>query len=275
MEKNRKVLVISGGSSGIGLAIAEKFAAAGWCVYNLSRTQVYPSPDGTVVLNPKINFIKTDVGIEDSIEQALAEIRTREGHIDLLVANAGYGIAGAIEDTCEEAYVRQFNINFFGTVRLVRASLPLLRLSKRGRVIIMSSLAAVLPIPFQAFYAASKAALVNFSRALNLEVQRDNIKVTALLPGDIASGFTANRQKSLIEESPYFAIYSKSLSRMEHDELKGKPTTFIAKYVWHIYHKSRPKSMYVAGTKYRIFYALACHLPVRVADFILAYLYAR
>ncbi len=281
-EQKHPVLVISGASSGIGRAVAELFARQGWQVYNLSRTAKYIESDQVGIershldeYSERIRHVTTDVSDNDSVKRAIAEICELESRINLVVANAGYGIAGAIEETAELDYQKQFDVNFFGAVRLINACLPILRAQNEGRIIIMSSLAAVLPIPFQAFYSASKSALVSYARALNLEVGAYNIRVSALLPGDIASGFTANREKSVEESSPYYSIYKRSIARMEKDELSGKPASFIAEYIWRIYHKKHPKSMYVAGAKYRLFYFLNCILPLRLADYILGSLYSR
>mgnify|MGYP000939925263 FL=1 len=144
-----KVAAITGASSGIGRETAKYFQRKGWKVYNLSRR-----PSG----EPGIIHIAADVTDEAEIEKAFALIHAESGGLDLLINNAGFGISGAVEFTELKDAKRQFDVNFFGTLSCIKAALPLLKES-RGRILCISSAAAVFAIPFQSFYSATKAAI--------------------------------------------------------------------------------------------------------------------
>ena len=137
-----KVVAITGASSGIGRATAKLFADQGWRVYNLSRR-----PAG----EPGVADIAVDVTDEGAVRAAFARIEAEAGRLDLLINNAGFGISGAVEFSQLAEAKRQFDVNFFGVVSCIQASLPLLRES-RGRIICISSAAAIFAIPFQSFY---------------------------------------------------------------------------------------------------------------------------
>ena len=147
----KKVIVITGGTSGIGLETAKALAAQGHTVYELSRRDAGAEPG--------IIHLRADVTDEAQCRAAVDEIVRREGRIDVLVNNAGFGISGAIEFTDTAEAQRQFDVNFFGMVRMNRAVLPVMRAQGGGRILSMSSVAAPIAIPFQAYYSASKAAV--------------------------------------------------------------------------------------------------------------------
>ena len=171
-----KIAVITGAGSGIGLATARMLQEKGYTVYNLSR---HPAE------NEKNKFIFADVSDSLTIKAAIDKVIAESGRIDLLVTSAGMGVSGAIEFIEEEEMKRQFEVNLFGTINTVKAVLPQMRKQKRGRIICISSVAAVYSIPFQAYYSASKAAINSFVDALTNEVKSFGIEVTSVMPGDI------------------------------------------------------------------------------------------
>lgn len=181
------VAVVTGGTSGIGKCAALALAGRGCKVYSLSRR------GGDV---PGVRCLSCDVTDEGSIQRAVAQILQESGRIDLLVNNAGFGISGAVEFTKTEDAKRLMDVNFWGMVRMNRAVLPLMRRQGGGRIVHTSSIAAPVPIPFQAYYSATKAAVNAYCGALRAEVQPFGIQVCAVMPGDIATGFTVAREKS-------------------------------------------------------------------------------
>ena len=172
-------LLITGASSGIGKAAAALFAERGYQVFDLSRRGTIPC----------------DVTDEASVQRAVAEVMRRTDHIDVLILNAGFGISGPAECTPVEDVRRQMDVNFTGAVAVVQQVLPYMRRRRKGRIIFTSSVAAILPIPYQSFYSASKAAINAFALALQNEVRDYGIRVSVLMPGDVRTGFTAARKK--------------------------------------------------------------------------------
>ena len=153
--KNETVVLLTGGSSGIGQCTARYLAEAGCRVYELSRR------DSS---QPGIIHLTCDVTREEQVQAAVKTVAEREGRIDIVVNNAGFGISGAVEFTQTADAQRLLDVNFFGMVRVNRAVLPYMREAGRGRIVNLSSVAAVAPIPFQTYYSASKAAVNAYSR---------------------------------------------------------------------------------------------------------------
>ena len=180
-----RVVVITGVSSGIGLQLAKKFIESGDKVYGLSRHEF--ELEG-------LNHIVCDVSFSDECENAIEKIVELEGKIDLLINNAGMGIAGSVENTSEKDAKRIFDVNFFGTFYMCKHALKYLRESK-GRIVNISSVASKLSIPYQAFYSASKASIDAISAGIRAEAKQFGVKVITILPGDTKTGFTVARVK--------------------------------------------------------------------------------
>ena len=181
---SKKVVVITGGTSGIGLETAKALVDQGCTVYELSRRD-----QGA---DPRILHVQADVTDESQVQAAVKEIAEREGRIDVLINNAGFGISGAVEFTETADAIRQFDVNFFGMVRMNKAVIPVMRKQGGGRIISMSSVAAPIAIPFQTYYSASKAAVRTYMLALAPEVKPFGIETCAIMPGD-AGAFVAKK----------------------------------------------------------------------------------
>lgn len=256
-------LVITGGSSGIGKATAQLFSEKGWQVFELSRSG--QSTDS-------IRHITCDVTRPEETRAAVREIIDRGGHIDVFISNAGYGISGAIEFTTSEDAHRQFEVNFFGALNSVQAVLPYMRERKAGRIIFTSSVAAVLSIPYQSFYSASKAAINALALALQNEVREFGIHVSVLMPGDVSTGFTAARHKSEEGLSAYGNIH-KAVAAMEKDEQGGMAPLQMARQFYRIATRRCPAPLYVGGAQYALFCFLDRILPKRFVNWIVGKLY--
>ena len=183
----KRVCVLTGGSSGIGKSAARLLKEDGFTVYELSRNGA--DADG-------IRHITADVTQREQVTSAIAAVLEAEGQIDLLVNNAGFGISGAVEFTDPKDAFDQLNVNFFGALHCIQAVLPTMRKQKSGHIVNISSVAAPIAIPFQAFYSATKSATNSLPLALRNEVKPFGIKASAVLPGDVKTGFTAARKKS-------------------------------------------------------------------------------
>lgn len=262
-----QIVIVTGGSSGIGLATAKTFRAAGCTVYELSRRDIQHA-DGIV-------HISADVTEETAVQNAIRQVATREGRVDILCCNAGFGISGAAEFTCNQDAKRLLEVNLFGMVNCIKAVLPFMRNQHSGKILCISSVAAAIPIPFQAWYSVSKAAVSAYASALQGEVRPFGIQVTAILPGDIASGFTGSREKSPAGDDIYSGRISRSVSRMEHDEENGMRPEAAAKNIVRIAQKRRLKPSYAIGAAYKGAVLLNRFLPQKAVSGIVGYLYGK
>lgn len=258
------VAVITGGSSGIGKSTAELFARKGYSVYELSRTG--KSENGVI-------HITADITKPEDVRTAMKEVYDREGRIDILINNAGMGISGAVEFTEIEQAHRIFDVNFFGVFLCCREALPYLRMTQGSRIINLSSVAAQISIPFQAFYSATKAAVNSLTLALSNEVRPFAIKVSAVMPGDVHTGFTAAREKNEEGNELYGDAIRRAVSAMEKDELSGMTPDYIASLIYRISQKKNPKVLYVAGSKYRLFTFLIKILPANFCNRLVGKIY--
>ncbi len=260
-----KVAVITGATSGIGLACALELHRRGFRVYGIAR---HPREI------PGITLVCADVSEPQSVAQAFDHILSAAGRIDLLVNNAGFGIAGAIEFTPMEQIKSQLDVNFFGAIHCIQAALPHLRASQ-GRIINISSMSAVFSIPFQAAYSASKWAINGLTFALANEVRAFGVSVCAVMPGDIHTGFTAQRQKELAGHEVYGKTIEKSIAVMERDEQNGASPDTIGKYVGKIAVKKRVRPLYAVGFPYKLFAYANKLLPAALVNWILHKMYVK
>jgi len=257
------VAVVTGGSSGIGLSTAHLLAQNGYTVYELSR-----SGKGS----PVFWHLTADVTDEASLKAAMDKVYEKEGRIDLLVNCAGFGISGAAEFTAPADAQRLFDVNFFGVLRATQAALPYLRESK-GCIVNVSSVAAVAAIPFQAFYSAVKAALNSLTLALRNELAPFGIRICAVMPGDVRTGFTAARQKSLAGEDLYGDVITRAVAAMERDEQNGLHPRAVAQKILRAARSRHPRPFYIVGGKYRLFGVLLKLLPQRLSTWIIGRMY--
>ena len=253
-----KTLVITGGSSGIGKSTASLFAERGWCVFELSRHGL---------TNGNIKHIDCDVRDAESVQNAVTEILRQTEYIDVVISNAGFGISGSVEFTDIQEAERQMDVNFMGAVRLVQAILPQLRKQHGGRIIFTSSVAAILSVPYQSFYSASKAAINALALALANEVREFGISVSVMMPGDVSTGFTDARSKSSAGEDIYCGA-NKAVTTMERDERNGMSPRQMARLFYHIATCRSPKPQYVGGFSYRLLCLLDRLLPKRLVNWI-------
>jgi NAD(P)-dependent dehydrogenase (short-subunit alcohol dehydrogenase family) len=235
-----KNVVVVGASSGIGLACALHLAHRGYRVFATSRT---PTPAGA-----PFEYVPMDVTSEASVEHAVGLILERAGHIDAVVNSAGFGFAGAVEDTSIAEAQQQFDTNFFGALRVLRATLPFLR-ATRGRIVHISSIGGQIALPFQGMYCASKFALEGLSEALSHELHGSGVRVVLVEPGDFHTGFTDNRKlvRAAGPASYYQRQFDSTLDVFIADEQRGPPPIDVARVVEHALAVARPRLRYVVG----------------------------
>ena len=259
------VALVTGGSSGIGLETARALREQGYTVFILSRRPF---------AEKGLHHICADVADQLQCAEAVQTALRKAGDLDLLVNCAGFGISGAVEFTEPEEAKKQMEVNFFGCVNMVRAVLPYMRQRGNGRIVNISSVAAPAAIPFQAYYSATKAAINAWTAALANEVRPYGVTVTAVQPGDIRTGFTAAREKSVAGDEAYGGRISKSVAKMEHDEQNGMDPAKAGAYIAKIALKKRPKPVYTIGFSYKAICVLLKLLPSRFANWMIGKLYA-
>ncbi len=261
-----RVCIITGGSSGIGLCTAQELRAQGCTVYELSRREA--GAEGLV-------HIRADVTDEASLRAAVDEIMRREGRIDIVINCAGFGISGAVEFTPTEDAIRQLDVNFFGMVRMNHVVLPILREQGSGRIVNISSVAGAIPIPFQTYYSASKAAINSYTMALANEVRPYGVQVLCVQPGDIRTGFTAARQKLHAGDDVYGGRISRSVAGMEHDEQTGMAPEAAGRFIARAATRKSVRPVNTIGFTYKLFCVLAKLMPAKLLNWLVGLLYAK
>lgn len=259
-----RVAIVTGGSSGIGRCTATALAQFGCVVYELSRRDI-PLKG--------VKHLNTDVTDEISVTAAINQIAQEQGKIDIVVNCAGFGISGAVEFTELSDAKRQFDVNFFGMVNVNKAVLPYMRRNGGGRIVNISSVAAVAHIPFQTYYSASKAAIESYTCCLANEVKPFGISVTCVQPGDIATGFTDARRKSAAGDDIYNGRISRSVAGMEKDEQNGMRPETAGRYIAKISLRKNAKPIYTLGMGYKCLSVLCKILPCRLRNWIVGMLY--
>jgi len=269
-----KVVLITGASAGIGLAAAELMMNKGMKVYAASRRGGVPQKASNGV--GEIVHVKMDVNNEAEIASVVAQIVKENKVLDAVICNAGNGIAGSVEDTSSEEVKFQLETNFFGAVKTIQACLPVFRAQGYGKIITTSSVAAIVPIPFQAFYSAGKAALLIFMQALALEVKPFGIQCCTVLPGDTKTDFTAARkytEASQLTESVYYTKMKSSVGKMEKDEQNGMPPSAIATQMVNQLNSKNMNAIVIPGLQYKVICWLFNRLPVKLRLWVVGMLY--
>lgn len=255
---HQRVILITGASSGIGQACAGHLAALGYRVYGTSRRATFPEePRPAGAYDPRgpsdacdgVTMIPMDVTDDASVERAVRYIIEAEGRLDVVVNNAGMGIAGAVEDTSLEEARAQFETSFFGMLRVCRAVLPAMRERRSGLIVNVSSVAGVIGIPFQALYSAAKFAVEGLSEALRLEVAPHGVQVVVIEPGDFSTGFTGNRRRTAasLTNPAHADACRRALEVMERDEEAGGPPVPVARLLARIVASRSPRLRYSVG----------------------------
>ncbi|TWO32810.1 SDR family oxidoreductase [Seonamhaeicola sediminis] len=236
-----KVVLITGGSSGIGKSIGEFLSEKGFEVYGTSRN---PSK----YKGSKFPILALDVKDVSSIKSAVKTVIEKEGKLDVLINNAGAGITGPIEEIPEAEIQNNFDTNFFGPINVIKSILPQMREQNSGLIINVTSIAGYMGLPYRGIYSASKGALELITEAFRMELKDFNIKMTNVAPGDFATNIAAGRYHApLIEDSPYKKPYGNTLKLMNAHVNSGSDPNLMAKEVFKIINTTNPKVHYKVG----------------------------
>jgi NAD(P)-dependent dehydrogenase (short-subunit alcohol dehydrogenase family) len=261
----KKVILITGISSGFGKQTAELLAEEGHTIYGTVRRDVE--------ISPTITGLKLDLTNNDSIRQAVKTILQKEGKIDVLINNAGMHTGGPIETSPIENIKLQMDTNFLGMVILTREVLPVMRKQGGGTIINFSSIGGLMGLPFQAFYSAGKFAIEGFSEALRMEVKKFNINIVLINPGDFHTNNSANRRNFLAPtdtNDPYHEQYLKTMAIIEKDEGNGWEPIVLARKLVRIVECKNPRQRYIiASFEQKLAVALKYILPGKLFRMIL------
>lgn len=239
----QKVVLITGGSSGIGKSIGIYLTTHGYKVYGTTRNkQNYPGFNS-------FELLELDVRDVESIHDAIATLWSIEGRIDVLVNNAGIGITGPIEETPNSEIQKAFETNFIGPLNLIKTVLPHMRQQKDGLIINITSIAGKMGLPYRGIYSATKGALDMATEALRLETQAFGVHITTLAPGDFATNIANGRYHApIIEESPYAAPYKNTLDLIDAHVKEAADPIEVAKNVLKIIETRSPRVHYTVGS---------------------------
>ena len=236
-----KVVLITGGSSGIGKSIGEYLLEKGFTVYGTSRNPKNYS-------DSKFNLIALDVIDNATIKSAIKTVIDKEGRLDVLINNAGAGITGPLEEIPEAEIKRNFETNLFGPINVIKAVLPQMRKQKSGLIINVTSIAGYMGLPYRGIYSASKAALEVITEAFRMEIKDFNVKMVNVAPGDFATNIAAGRYHApVIKGSPYEKKYGSVLKAIDEDVNKGNDPKLVASEIYKIINTSNPKIHYKVG----------------------------
>jgi len=237
----QRVVLITGGSSGIGKSVGEFLSEKGYKVYGTSR-----NPQN--VQGSKIPLVAMDVRDAQSIKAAVAQVITESGRLDVLINNAGVGITGPLEEIPADEIRNNFETNLFGPIEVMKAVLPQMRSQKYGLIINVTSIAGYMGLPYRSVYSASKGALELITEALRMEVKSFGITITNVAPGDFATNIAAGRYHApLVKGSPYEAPYGNTLSTMNEHVDGGSNPLEMAEAVYAIMKTPNPKIHYKVG----------------------------
>ena len=259
----RPVALVTGASSGIGLATASLLAARGYRTFGTSRhPDQRPGPKG-------VEMLQLDVTSDTGVRATIAEAVGRAGPIDVLVNNAGFGLFGAIEETSLEEARGQFETTFWGAVRLIEQVLPSMRERRSGRIINVSSVLGFMPVPFQAFYVASKHALEGYSEVLNFEVRPFGIFVSLIEPSFIRTGFIEHRQEAKTPLAVYKSQRDRVSPMMRERTDSGSDPDMVAGVILKAISTSDPAVRYPVGFNGAMLQATRSFVPAFIFDRVL------
>lgn len=240
MNTRSKVAIVTGASSGIGQASAERLTTAGYRVYGTSRRGA--------AAGQSFEMLPLDVTSDESVEAAVREVMRLSGRIDVLVNNAGFGVApAAAEESSLEQARSIFDTNFFGVVRMTRAVLPHMKRQGGGRIINIGSVLGFLPAPYMALYAATKHAIEGYAESLDHEVRTRGIRVSVIEPAYTKTRFDANALEPDSKLDEYRDVRAAVAHQIREVMATSDEPGVVADVVLRAAIAARPKLRYTAG----------------------------
>jgi NAD(P)-dependent dehydrogenase (short-subunit alcohol dehydrogenase family) len=236
-DRNKKIAIVTGSSSGIGLETSLLLARNGFYTYvtmrNLDKSKAITNLKQKEKLS--LEVLQLDVTTDESVKKAINKIINEQERIDVLVNNAGYALVGPFEELSIEEFKEQFETNVFGVIRVTQAVLPIMRRQKRGTIVNTSSIAGKIGFPLTSAYVSSKFALEGLSESMAYEIEQFGIKVILIEPGVIKTNFDNNlkigKRVTIDHNSSYAEMTQKRISRFKPRFESGSPPTEVAKVI--------------------------------------------
>jgi NAD(P)-dependent dehydrogenase (short-subunit alcohol dehydrogenase family) len=250
-----RVVLVTGVSSGIGCAIARSLALKGWRVYGTAR---HPDPAKAL---PGVELLPLDVHDDASVAACFETLIAGAGHLDAVVNNAGATLVGAVEETSVDEARALFETNFFGVHRVTRAALERMRPHRRGRIVVIGSIAGFLPKPFEAFYSASKHAVEAYVESLDFEVRPFGLNVLLIEPGFVRTKLAAHSTRTAQALNAYETMRTGIEAILKRDIASGADPERVAFVVSEALETDRPRLRYRVGDDAEQLYWLRRLLP--------------
>ncbi len=255
--ENKKIVIV-GGSSGIGLATAQLLRRRGHSITNISRSDC-PIED--------VQTLRADVTDTNAFAETLQH--AAEDGVDALIYSAGFSMAAPVEHAMQKDYRYLFEVNLFGAMQAVQTVLPVMRAQKFGRIVLVGSIGSVIPIAFDAFYSASKAALLAFTRELNLEINPFNVFASCVLPGGTDTRFTFKRKVYSAEQAgDYAPALEKATAALAKIEQGGMEPSRVAETILHTLCCKRPPISAAPGLSNKAYCLSQKILPDRLTTYM-------
>lgn len=249
--KSKRTVLVTGCSSGIGLATCHVLSRNNFMTYgtvrNLSKAKKIQDLINRENLSLKI--LRLDVNDNQSIKLAVKKILTDTGRIDVLINNAGYGMFGPVEEITTQEVKKQFETNFFGTIRLIKAIVPIMRKQGNGTIVNISSMVGRFGVPLNSAYVSSKFAVEGLSESISFELEEYGIRVIVIEPGVVKSDFFQNvKVKGMNLESPYHKLMERRVNFLDKAMKNSLTSSYdVADTILEALNSKDPKFRYVIG----------------------------
>jgi NAD(P)-dependent dehydrogenase (short-subunit alcohol dehydrogenase family) len=257
----KKVILVTGVTSGIGAAIAASLLEQGFRVFGTMRNPRGPGPQPA-----NMELVRLDVRDDKSVRSCVATVLDRTRRIDALVNNAGSALIGALEEISIEEAKGLFETNFFGVLRMVQAVLPFMREQRSGRIVNISSIVGFLPAPYMGIYAASKHALKGYSESLDHEVRQFGIRVSVVEPGFTRTSLDQNSQSAGKHLAAYAIERGRAVEAVRASVAQGGDPVIVARVVLQALNSRSPRRRYPAGRAAKILNVLSKLAPAQLLD---------
>jgi NAD(P)-dependent dehydrogenase (short-subunit alcohol dehydrogenase family) len=252
---NQKVVLITGASSGVGQSTARLLSEKGYRVFGTSRNP------GSAESIAGVEMLALDLRSDDSVAACVKAALNAAGRIDVLVNNAGYALAGALEEISLDEARAQLETNFFGVVKMVNSVLPSMRQQKQGRIINVSSFAGISAIPFMGMYSASKFALVGYTDALRMEVSPFNIHVSIVEPAFLKTPMMHHQQLATARLKEYDPWRQRAFNALSDLDQKAPGPESVARAILKIVSSKKPRLHYLIGSQAKVLSRMQRYLP--------------